>query len=230
MKIHTLCIGDIHLSVFRFDLMDARMYVLQCGNETVILDPCMDEDLPELLAGTDQVRVILTHEHFDHISGVNWLRQHCACRVIAGAVCAEILRREKNGTAQFPLLFLGDRETYHAVKSQFTFPYHCTIDETFQDKRSVFLGDHCLQLYETPGHSPGSITAVLDGSLFFAGDNLLGNGYELKSAAANKKAFGQTLEFYRRFCGKNAVVFPGHGEPGPLEEFLERIGRYTEWN
>lgn len=161
MKVNALPMGDMELHVFCFELMDARMYVLKQGREAVIVDPCVDEDLPELLAGTDRVRVILTHEHFDHISGVNWLRQHCVCQVIAGKTCGEILARERNGTAQFPLLFLGDREKYRMVKSRYTFPYHCTVDRVFAGEEEIRFGTHSLRLYETPGHSPGGITAVL---------------------------------------------------------------------
>lgn len=56
-----------------------------------IIDPSNHAALLERCREAASVSVLLTHEHFDHISGLNRIRGLCAssCRVIAGATCSE---------------------------------------------------------------------------------------------------------------------------------------------
>ena len=98
--------GDVH--IFPGELIDERMYLIPAGDEPVVIDPHADDALLPHLEGASLVHVFLTHEHYDHISGVNWLRTHIPCRVYASAVCAESMEKLPNSTAHFPLLFIGD--------------------------------------------------------------------------------------------------------------------------
>lgn len=67
---------DCELYSFSFDLIDSRMYLLISNDKALIIDPCVNTDALQLLKDKNiiDVIVLLTHEHYDHISGVNWVR------------------------------------------------------------------------------------------------------------------------------------------------------------
>jgi hydroxyacylglutathione hydrolase len=74
-------IADHELHSFSFDPIDSRMYVLIAGNQALIIDPCVDAIALQLLKDINvkDVIVLPTHEHYDHISGVNWARENFRC-------------------------------------------------------------------------------------------------------------------------------------------------------
>ena len=53
----------------------SNMYLVLEGGQALIIDPHICMPALELLRtnGVENVLVLLSHEHFDHISGVNWL-------------------------------------------------------------------------------------------------------------------------------------------------------------
>ena len=54
------------------------MFVLLTGREAVVFDPNENEELLQLFEekGIKKVHILLTHEHYDHTNGVNWLVGH----------------------------------------------------------------------------------------------------------------------------------------------------------
>ena len=66
------------------------------------------------------------------------------------------------------------------------------------------------------------------GKYLFSGDSLLGNGMELKSIGANQTALAATLESYQALPG-NIGLFPGHGDPAPLDDYLSKARKYYPW-
>ncbi len=60
----------------------------------VILDPCVSEEAKEYLQSenVEEIIVLLTHEHYDHISGINWLRESFKrTKVICSEACGAAL-------------------------------------------------------------------------------------------------------------------------------------------
>lgn len=45
--------------------------MIRKGKEMLVVYPCMDDALLEDAEGVKRAVVLLPHEHFDHISGVN---------------------------------------------------------------------------------------------------------------------------------------------------------------
>ena len=60
--------------------IDSCMYIWQEEDSVVIIDPCVSKDALLYLRerNINRILVILTHEHYDHISGVNWLKENFA--------------------------------------------------------------------------------------------------------------------------------------------------------
>lgn len=220
MKRKTLVLGEIQVFVYSFELMDSRMYMIREKDEILVIDPCMDEEMLQDAAGAVRATVLLTHEHFDHISGVNWLREHFRCCVYTGAVCAERIESIRaNLSSSFAFLFILDREKYDYVRHNISLPYKCKADECFTEYGELKWREHTIEIYEVGGHSPGSCFIVLDHQLLFAGDNLLENDQELRGIDADKGVYEEKVFPFLRSFDAEIYVLPGHGESRKLSAF-----------
>lgn len=94
-------IADLDVHIFPMPVINSNMYVLTHSGSALIVDPWVSNEAEELLrsAQISQCTVLLTHEHYDHISGVNWLRAQYPCRVVCSETCARGIAdpRKKSG-------------------------------------------------------------------------------------------------------------------------------------
>ena len=114
----------------------------------------------------------------------------------------------------------------------------CIVRELTDEEATIIMVDSNLQreqlpgedwqAWKTPGHSPGGMSYLYRGKYLFSGDSLLGNGMELKSIGANQKALAATLESYQALPG-DILLFPGHGDPGSLTDYLSKARKYYPW-
>lgn len=210
--------------IYSFELIDSRMYMIKGINSVLIVDPLCDSQLLKDVEGIKEGIVYLTHEHFDHISGVNWLRNVLNVVVYASNTCAEIMTSKTlNATKRFPLLFLGDKEKYDYAKKMVKQPYICTADVTFNRELKIRWEGHSLYMRKTTGHSPGSSMMQIDKKILFAGDSLLGNGMELRSVGASQKEYQRNIVGYVSQLDRDIMVCPGHGEINNLGYFVEKL-------
>ena len=213
--------------IYTYDFypIDSRMYILLENKKALVIDPCISEEALQLLKeqGTEELLVLLTHEHYDHISGVNWLREYMASvEVLCSTKCAEALPKPSKNLSNFwEVLFIGkDEETQEYVKNMDIQPYSCEADRTFEGECRMSWEGHSLWLRETPGHSAGSICIILDGDILFSGDSLV-TGYPtiLRLPGGSKKDFHSvTIPFFDSL-DQETMVYPGHGERQPLGQY-----------
>ncbi len=221
---------DIEVYNFPFIPIDSRMYLLidkqNIINEAVIIDPCINMDALAIL-NTNEVQsliVLLTHEHYDHISGVNWLREKLKdVEVICSKSCSERIKKpNKNLSLFYDVLFmLQSEDTRQAVKDLKVEPYSCIADSTFEGNNTISWNSHSIVLYETPGHSPGSICVIVDDILLFSGDSIV-NGKETitRLPGGNSKAFAEMTVPFLNSLNQDMIVFPGHGDPDKLKNLI----------
>jgi len=105
----------------------------------------------------------------------------------------------------------------HPEDQQF---YGLKADAELADGQALKFGSLTLQVLHTPGHTPGSV-CFIDEENLFAGDTLFcgsvgrtdlpgGDGEKMNDSLEKIKQLPPALKLY-----------PGHGEPGYLEEELE---------
>ena len=207
--------------------IDSRMYILQEDESALIVDPCISKEALLFLKDKNvrDVLVLLTHEHYDHISGVNWLkenfRQMC---VLCSKKCGEALDNPCKNLSEFwEALFVGkEEEIRECVQNMNIQPYSCKADETFEGEYEFIWQEHKVFLKETPGHSKGSICILVDEKILFSGDTLV-TGHEtiLRLPGGSKKDFAGITLPYLESLDKEIMVYPGHGESQKLKRFFD---------
>lgn len=210
---------------YSFYPIDSRMYVIIENSKALIIDPCISDEAKESLQENHvkEINVILTHGHYDHISGVNWLREHFSdvnviCQEEAARACG---KPNKNLSSFYEILFMGkDEATQEYVHNMKLPPYSCEVDQTFVGGFEMNWGGHHVCLKETPGHSKGSICILFDEEILFSGDTLVtGHDTITRLPGGSKKDFMEkTIPFLKSLDGER-MVYPGHGEPQRLREF-----------
>lgn len=205
--------------------IDSRMYILLENKKALIIDPCVSDEALQLLkeSGVAEIFVLLTHEHYDHISGVNWLReQFPVVQVMCSSECAAALTNPSKNLSNFwEILFVGkDEETQEYVRNMNIQPYSCDADNTFEGEYEMLWEDHTLFLKETPGHSKGSICILLDGDILFSGDSLV-TGYPTitRLPGGSRKDYTEITLPWFRSLDSGIMVYPGHGEKQILEYY-----------
>lgn len=175
-------------------------YILGCHatRQAAYIDP--GDEAEELLRWSDAngfslSSILLTHAHMDHICGV-------------GAV------RSKG---PYPIyLHREDAPLYEALERQgrafgFEYPPAPPWDHELREGQDVHVGDLTLQVYHTPGHSPGSVSLVLGrhvfcGDVVFAGSigrtDLPGGSYETLIESIRSKIIP---------LGDEKILHSGHG-------------------
>lgn len=99
----------IKIHRYVFDLLDSNMYVLIEGNDAIIIDPHYSNEAEKLLLhhSVKNLDIILTHEHFDHVSGAVYYAKH-ANNIIANCYCKGKLGDPNNRiNSRFAATFVG---------------------------------------------------------------------------------------------------------------------------
>lgn len=225
---YTINVKNTMLKVYRFcyEPVDSNMYYIPVGEEGFVFDPNINEDILPLFKkyGTKRIQIVLTHEHYDHTTGVEWLQDKMEAPVFCQERCARYFSSDKGNNSKFVALVLKnkDREDgghrYEAFKANYK-PYKLHADETYEVRGNVRVGDVSFECIYTPGHSPGSTCYILDGRYVFTGDSLIQNTPTvLRFKTSNKDEFEQKSLPFLKSLDKNMLVFPGHGEPFKINE------------
>ena len=205
--------------------LDTNTYLLEEDGHLLIIDLSDYADLLEKCRNAASVTVLLTHEHFDHISGLERLRDVCAssCVVIAGKTCSERIQDTKANLSAYAdvLAELGGKQ----IPEHWS-PFACkAADITFENQYTFRWMGHAVEMFSTPGHSAGSCCIVVD-DLLFVGDTVLENNLMVKFPGSSKKLYRSvTAPLLEKWLLGNRIfcVYPGHGDVISLEMAVEII-------
>lgn len=228
MDLFSFEIADRKIVVYRsvYAPVKSNMFTILTGNEAVVFDPNEDEKLIELFKekGIEKVHILLTHGHFDHISGVMWLKDYTGATVYCQESCAERLMNSKRPLARLVALVLADEDRkdggsrYPDFKKTYK-PFTIIADRTFVDSDSLHIGDLEFEVTSTPGHSEGSACYCLLGKMVFTGDTLIKDTSVITTfPGGNKVDFESITLPYLKKLSKETIVLPGHGDPFILKD------------
>ena len=177
-------------------------------SRAVVIDPWRSETLCEILQqhGISNVLVFLTHEHFDHTTGVIWLMDRFAVKLICQEQCAESVANIRRNR---PLIIMRKPEDKELIRH--IGYYTCKADRTFSNSLKILWDGRELKLNHTPGHTQGSSCIRLE-NFCFCGDNaLLGLPTITRFPGGNQEVYEQQTLPYLFAQPADTWIFPGHG-------------------
>jgi len=175
----------------------------------------------------DNVLVINTHFHYDHIGGNHLFRSMAIHdnekELLYAPQKKEIMDYiidEKNFTRLPPPEF--DPKTFKIV------PSHAT--RLLQDEDIIELDDRSLEIIHAPGHSPGSI-CLFDNEkkVLFSGDVIYEGPLYAHLEGSNLKTYYMTMKKLRqKWQTKINRIFPAHNEVPLVPMVIERMEKAFE--
>jgi hydroxyacylglutathione hydrolase len=151
-----------------------------------------------------ELLIALTHEHFDHMSGVNRLRERFRSTVVASAISSQSITDPKKNLSRYLL----------GVDIQ------CAGADVTWERGDFELEWNGMRiaLMATPGHSPGSACIAI-GNMLFSGDTIIHRTPTvIKLPGGNRLQLRQSIELLCARFSPQTMVYAGHGPPFRLGE------------
>ncbi|MBU3195738.1 MBL fold metallo-hydrolase [Clostridium algidicarnis] len=174
----------------------ANCYVImdEYTKEAVILDPGGDED--DIMSLIEQIGakvkyILLTHGHVDHTGGVIKLKEKYDCKVGINQRDEELMI---NGAYMF-----GEFEN------------HEQVDFLLKDGDTICFGDKKIIVLETPGHTPGGVSFLVEDKVF-TGDTLFaGSIGRTDLTGGDFQTIIDSIKAKLMLLKEETIVYPGHG-------------------
>lgn len=228
MHQYTVFVHDKPLDIYRFryEPVDSNMWFIPIGDSGFVFDPNISEELLESfkMLGTTHVQIVLTHEHYDHTTGVEWLKSNIEAKLFCQQNCAKYISSDRGNSPNLVALVLRTKDSTDGGHRYDDFmatykPYKLSAEETFAEQGNVAIDNVSFECYSTPGHSPGSACYILDKQYVFTGDSLIQNTPTiLRFRTSNRDDYEKVTLPFLKSLDKNMLVFPGHGEPFKINE------------
>ncbi|MFN2219185.1 MAG: MBL fold metallo-hydrolase [Anaerolineae bacterium] len=160
--------------------------------------------------------IVLTHGDFDHTGNAAYLRNRFGAKIA--------MHRDDAGMAQHGDMFLNRSSGNAILRSLAPILFRFSKSNRFEPDLYTGDGDnlseHSLdaQIVAIPGHSRGSIGILTSAGDLFCGDLLENTKKPALNSLMDDAAACQTS--IEKLEGLEiATVYPGHGEPFPMERF-----------
>ncbi len=185
--------------------LGTNCYAVMSGDAVGIIDPGGDPEaiidgLHSLSPEGDEARVkfiVATHYHWDHVDGIPDLVDELGVDLY---------------------LSKKDARLYREYTDSYPEP-----TRLLQEGDEIELGDLTFEVWDTPGHSPGSITlAETEEKKLFVGDLIFAGGFGRTDLPGGSS--DQLKESLGRLVGldDNWTLYPGHGPVTDIQTELER--------
>ena len=182
-------------------LYKTNCYIVKDKGQALIIDPGFHgKQIMKEMGDAEPVGIIITHGHADHI---------CAVDTIVNVYDIPIYMHPKDDE-----LLRVKRRMPSAYKERFVTPY-LPLREGY-----LSVGSFELMIWETPGHSAGSVCIAYKKALF-TGDTLFnGTIGRVKTFNGNTEDMQRTLKKLVEL-DSSYIIYPGHGSSSSLG--IERI-------
>jgi glyoxylase-like metal-dependent hydrolase (beta-lactamase superfamily II) len=153
--------------------LGVNIYLIDGGKEFGLIDVGFLDELPDVLEMIRKLDfslsackwIIASHADVDHAQGLARAREILKCKVVAHSKSIAAIEE-------------GDEVlTYARIDAQgIRIPMPpCKVDESIDEGDRLQIGDRSLEVWSTPGHTPGQL-ALRMGNLLFSGDNIFRDG------------------------------------------------------
>jgi hydroxyacylglutathione hydrolase len=223
-----------------YQLLSGRNNSFLLTNETnsVLIDTGQTNNLKKISAQIKNLHVdridvlILTHTHFDHVGNASIISRQYKAKIIVHQAEAALLMAGESRLSEGSIFITKFLVSLLGKKLQPLFAYLPVQPDILVNERMTLneFGFNAFVMH-TPGHSPGSISVIIDNEIAIVGDAMFGvfrNSVFLPFADDLKQmviSWGKLLE-----TGCTSFL-PGHGTEnnrGLLERQFEKYkARYN---
>ncbi len=209
--------------------LGVNVYLIDGGSEFLLIDVGYEDTVPEIVELIRQMdfnlstckMLVATHADADHVQGA--------------ARARELLRTKVAGHPETvaPLESGDEVLTFATIKAQgITIPMPpCKVDVLLNEGDVIRVGSRQLQVWHTPGHTPGQLSFKMD-NLLFCGDNIYKDGCVGVIDAHHGSNIPHFLDSLRRISADDSeFLLPSHGpvfrrDNRVLQEAIDRLTRY----
>ena len=188
------------LEKFYVSMMNTNCYLYydEDSKEAMVIDiGDTSEQLLEFIKENElKVKYIyLTHCHFDHISGAEWLKENVGGEIV-------ILEAEKENLKDINVN-LSEIVSGKSVSFE--------PDKVVFEGDELLIGNDTFKVIYTPGHTAGG-SCLYNGDILFAGDTLfLGTHGRTDLPTSNYSDIIRAIKTKLLTLPDDTIVYPGHG-------------------
>lgn len=192
--------------------LQTNCYAYVCDGECLVIDPgASGAQIAEALSDVRVVRIVATHRHLDHVGGIRALVEATGVPWCIGHLDADDAPRAVEISS-------------HMFEDRPDVSNPPTPDGVLHEGDVVELGTARFKVIETPGHTPGGIVLLGEGTaegVAFVGDTLFaGSCGRTDLAGGSWEQMSRTLERLAQVIPPNTTILSGHGPATTMEHEL----------
>lgn len=203
MKWRQLPLGPLQTNCYLYSNEEKECLIIDPGGDANKLNNILQQQ------HLKPVAILLTHAHFDHIGAVDDIRKEWKIPVYVHKKEKDWLTDPSlNGSLFFMAGAVKVSEADHLIKNEGT----------------LTIGNFSLEVYETPGHSPGSVSYYsAEAGLVFSGDALFaGSIGRTDLPGGNHDQLIKSIHDKLLTLPEDTLVLSGHGPETRVEIEMER--------
>lgn len=193
-------------------LSGSNCYLVEEGGGCLVVDPNDPRGPLSVLEerGWTPELVLLTHEHCDHMAGLEALRERWPqVKTAATAACSANLGNTRLNMSAMMEVYL----TFHGKPGVRYPPFVCrAADTVYTQTYTTDWRGHGVRCVPLPGHTPGSAGIFLDETTLFSGDYLLAEETVLRLPGGSREDYERVTKPFLAALPRGLTIRPGHGE------------------
>jgi glyoxylase-like metal-dependent hydrolase (beta-lactamase superfamily II) len=209
--------------------LGVNIYLIDGGSEFLLIDIGFIDTVDEIVELIRQMdfnlstckMVIATHADADHIQGIARAKEVLRTKVAA------------HPRSVGPLESGDEIQTYASIKAQgIEIPMpRCKIDELLNEGDTITVGKLKLEVWHTPGHTPGQLSFKM-GNLLFSGDNIYKDSCVGVIDAHHGSNIPDFIASLKRILADDAeYLLPSHGpvfrrDNQIIQKAIDRLSQY----
>ncbi len=190
MKVHAFTVGPLQ----------SNSYLLadEVTREAALFDPGMESEAVADVLARERLTVtaiINTHGHFDHVFGNAYFKAKTGAPLLMHRADLDLVKRLEEQS-----LYFGFRATPSPPPDRF-----------LEEGDEVRVGGIRLRVLHTPGHSPGGICLVTDGTAFVGDTLFAGSIGRTDLPGGSAETLLTSIRERLLTLPDDTVIYPGHG-------------------